>query len=103
MTTNVMTETPTIKFSGPFTVRMVTASTGNTTSRTIAWKALPFAARTASRLADRGIVHSIEVLDRHGNDVTFASDILPLLEEITVIPADKPTQPAVAEWVNAHG
>ena len=81
--THTMQATAAVKFSGPFTVRY-TRDNGQAAQRSATWHALQTILPIIGRLADREKVHSIEILDRHGNDVTFSSDILPLMEDVTV-------------------
>lgn len=93
-----MQATAPVKFSGPFTIRWVWQGTGKTGERDATWKALPAVSKVLAHLADAGRVHSIAVLDRHGNDVTFASDVLPLMEDVAVIhPEPVAPQPTVIQ------
>ena len=87
-TVYTMDETATVKFSGPFTVTYVRDS-GETATRSATWRALHTILPVIGRMADRGKLHSIDVLDRHGNSVVFASDVLPLLEKVTVVHTDR--------------
>lgn len=85
--TYTMQETNHDKMHGPFIVRYV--MDGRRRERTVSrYRALAALLPVLAGLADRGRVTSIAVLDRYGRDVTFGSDILPLLEDVQVIPTN---------------
>ena len=83
MTTTTMQATAAAKFNGPFAISYAMTD-GTPRTRTATWRALQSILPALGHLADAGRLHSIMVLGRHGNDVTFSSDVLPLMEDVTV-------------------
>lgn len=87
--TMTMPETSTVKYSGPFTITYNRIATNEEVTRNATWRALQTILPVIGRMIDREQLCNIDVCDRHGNSVVFASDVLPLLVNVTVIHVDK--------------
>lgn len=79
----------TIKYSGPFTITYFRTATNETVTRNATWRALHTILPVIGRMLDRGQLGNVDVCDRHGNSVVFDSDILSLLEDVTIIRTDR--------------